>query len=969
MYNQENENEDSDYEKNNELIREVSQDEDLNFSMESTEQNPCKYIDNDQDFDKTEENDNNNLINEFNTRQFKSNLYTFESNLTNFKFYKKTENLLKENKVLINQDSQLLFKKENFERLNKKIIFEKLYPNNKEEEEVKPNSDFDSKKEERICKDKMSYDFKTFYPYLEEQDYYNYIFMFLIIKYHNDPDTLVYIDYKEVYLYEKNLVGKEFTEMKNEIKLLNEKIYEKRADIKLLDNKIYIEGTYSDVLKKLREVGNIYNNFNIYLLNFINLVHKNPLYVEVKIYKLWKLYLGKILSIWDYKDKAGIIDKTNIKYLVAKKLIQKLFNDKEKGNYLNYKLSKRESKSNFANFDLVSSDGEIPRLSFPPNSRFTLIYNLIFDLFLSITFITLPIIYILNIDSIYFNTLNLLTSGIYFFYIIKSFRDLTLDNMSNLEKDLYTIFLKIISDFWLILDFVSMIPFDIINSDGSPDYPISTYLNMKFVFLLRYQRMGKSKDFFEKTKYATQFRLGVLMGKFILMAQWMGLFFVKYFDKDISNKSFNRSPECITTSTLNYGIDSTCLFVDALYIGGYILPGKSLQYPNLPDQKKTTFQYFYIFFAFFIGQIITATVFSNVSDIINSMNESENKYKEIKDNHRLIEHFYKIDEDTSKLVQNYYRYLWLKHKEDIYGLSLFHNLSKQMQNSFNVAMIPGIEYMIKDFMNLSNTDNKFISYVVSKLKKYVAIPYERVISQGQVIKGLFFLYNGKLFSLDEPKLNNVKYSYNVNFSAKDVNFERKETKIRPNEKRLDLEGTFSTSKLKMIEKLNDANSLIKKQDLDNSGDKAIFPLDSVFLKTGRAIETIYCKTYCDLFYIPLNVIDNSIIYNFPNEMQTLSIKARKIGSEKIGNDRGLLKVVNEHSSRSVGKYYEAEFNTKNMWIEIPIIIPKFKLKYFSILNFQDRLSNSSNLGLLDNNFHKTRNLLLKSLSKYKGIDI
>lgn len=89
MYNQENENEDSDYEKNNELIREVSQDEDLNFSMESTERNPCKYIDNDQDFDKTEENDNNNLINEFNTRQFKSNLYTFESNLTNFKFYKK----------------------------------------------------------------------------------------------------------------------------------------------------------------------------------------------------------------------------------------------------------------------------------------------------------------------------------------------------------------------------------------------------------------------------------------------------------------------------------------------------------------------------------------------------------------------------------------------------------------------------------------------------------------------------------------------------------------------------------------------------------------------------------------------------------------------------------------------------------------------------------------------------------------
>jgi hypothetical protein len=392
------------------------------------------------------------------------------------------------------------------------------------------------------------------------------------------------------------------------------------------------------------------------------------------------------------------------------------------------------------------------------------------------------------------------------------------------------------------------------------------------------------------------------------------------------------------------------------------VPGKALGTPDLTSYKSS-FQYFYIFSAFFIGQIITANVFSNVADIINSLNASENKYQEIRDDHRLIDYFYKLDTDTNTLASNYYSYLWLKHKEDIYGNELFPHLSKGMIKSFTRAMIPGYEYMIKDFMNLTSNDNRFIIYIISILTKYIAIPYERIVSQGSVIRGLFFLYNGRVFTIDEPEINSKKYIYEYNFEKDSAEIKKNAIEIRTKSKRLDLEETYSASKLKMMDKLENKKSKIVNADPDKSGERTIFPLDSIFIKTGRAIETIYCKTYCELFYISLKTFDNNLLINYPNEMHKLSKTSTEIGTTKAGKDYNLLKIVLEHSYRSVGKYYESEFNLGNMWIEVPIIIPKLKLKYFAKTNNRDKLNSINPIGLMEIDFKCTKLLLSSNLNK------
>lgn len=961
---------------NDELFNEIEENEDLNFSIESIENNHNKYIE-----DKDETKERNNLINEFNNKQFKSNLYTFENNILNFSFYKQKEELIKENKIPVKQPKRLLMRKEDFTRLNKEINFKKQLKIEREEQEIEGrdtisnnnnnNTDIDKKNDkknnkelsrrgEEILNNKDSYDFKNLYHFLTEDDYFNFIFVFLIIKFYVKSKSNAYVDLEECYLHNKDNNSRDFIELRKEIKLFNDEIEEDASFKKLITVKS--KTPPQTILTYIREFGNTHNKNNIYLLNYLYLVHTNPLFKEEKIYKTWKLYLGKILAIWDYKDQAGITDSLPLKYLVCKKLIQKLFKEKEKGKFLNYKISKRQKEGNLLDLLPIEANDDIPRFSFSPDSNVTLIYNLVFDLFLSFTFITLPMIYILKLDSFFFLIINVISNGIYLFYIIKSFRDLTFDNMNNLEKDLNKIFATNMFNIYFLIDILSIMPFDILNSDGgSPDFPNNSYLNWKFFMLVRYPRLGKSSSFFEKTKYAAQFRLLVLMGKFVLIALWMGLFFTSFFESDTYNKNFNRSASC-STNNLNDKIKSSCLFMDALYIGGYLVPGKALLFPPFYDEEKTTFQYFYIFLAFFIGQIITANVFSNVSDIINSLNESENKYKEIRDEHRLIEYFYKIEDDTSQLVQNYYSYLWLKHKEDIYGKSLFHNLSKKMKKSFNKAMIPGYQCMIRELMDLTTTDNKFIIYIISILEKYIAIPYERVITQGSVIKGLFFLYNGRLFLTDEPELTSKRNIYNFNFDGKLAEIKKEQTRIRLNEKRRDLEGEMVASKKRMLEKIESMDDKIIKDDTENS-DKTIFPLDSIFIKTGRAVETMYCKTYCDLFYIPLRVFDNNLLINYPNEMHKLSITARDYGAKKVGNDAGILKIVLEHSCRSVGKYYENEFNTNNMWIEVPIVIPKFKIKYFSNLSLRDKVNNSGTSGLLEIDFNRTRMLINTILNK------
>ncbi len=143
-------------------------------------------------------------------------------------------------------------------------------------------------------------------------------------------------------------------------------------------------------------------------------------------------------------------------------------------------------------------------------------------------------------------------------------------------------------------------------------------------------------------------------------------------------------------------------------------------------------------------------------------------------------------------------------------------------------------------------------------------------------------------------------------------------------------------------------------------DKICFPLDSLFLKTGRALQTYYSKYFADFYFLPIEVFDDQLIDKYPAEMFELSIKAKKEGLAKLGKDFILFKLISNYSSRSTGKYYEPEFNDVNIWIEIKQSFPKLKIRTNTLTNRLDVLEslNYSN-GLFEISYTSCRYLIFQ----------
>lgn len=920
-----------------EVYNQILEENEMNFSLDSIENNENKYIDDEERV----ANESNN-INDFNNKTFKSSMYAFENNLQNFDFFKNKEKLVQINKI--KSQFSITLHKSGYSYRNKDLNFSKLYPNMYRCK----IQNIEGKKEEKI------FDFNLLYPYLKKKDYYDYIFVWLIIKYNDNFKNKIKVDSKIIYIHNKEINNTGVEDLKKELVLLNKEINSDSRIIKLTtDDKFYFDSSSEEIIKLINEVGNFFNVNNQYLLNFLYMCYSFKLFQDIKTYKIWKLYLGRLIALWDLKDLTGMKDKYTINEMLVKRILFKLFKCKEKEELFNYKVTIRSKKKMTNLLDLGAEVSGNPRLSLTPESNLLLLFNIIYDVIFCILFFFLPFVFIQDYDNDFIFIIYLIANSVYFINIVKGFRFLTLDNMGNQINEITVIFINMITDWTLIIDIISIFPFDLLFYYGPLNEISQTYYVLKVLYLLRYFKLGNSLALVEKTNYASELKLIILLGKFIFICHWFGVFYISYFLEFFFNSKFNRESNCYENFQ-ETDITFHCLFSDTLYIGGYAVMGKNIELFNFFDSWFGYFQFHFLFTAYFIGQFITATVFSGVSDILDSMNAAENKYKEIKDEYRIIDHFFKIDDQLSLKFQNYFSYLWLKHKEDIYGKQLFHKMSKGLKNIFNRSMIQGISYILKDINKIPTVDNKFLDFFVGKLKKYIAIPYERVTTQGSVIKGLFILYNGKLYSTDEPELNHTRSIYQFDFKESGAKMVKKEISVRKDEKRLDLESIRITSKKIVIDKIANIESKVDKLDNTMSGEDSLFPLDAIFIKTGRAIETSYTKEYCDLFYIPLEVVDKFLIPNFPSEMYALSIKGKKTGQLKVGNDAGLLKIILEHSCRSVGKYYEDEYNLENMWIETPLTLPKFRLKFLSEISNQDKNSNTGYRGLLEINTKLSR---------------
>ena len=767
----------------------------------------------------------------------------------------------------------------------------------------------------KIEKKKNIYKFS---PFLSKSDHANFVFLCVFYKYFTQGS------FSSTEAFE----DKDFIDFQKKTDKINEPLLK---DIKNLEKEcLELENptlsNLSDSFIKylLRPIGEKHNSHNSYIFQFIKTLHMYPLQKE-RLYYNWKQNFGKLVTLWDFKKSFRLENKLNIKYLKVKFLLLKLFRIKEKERLFTYFPKEEEAKS-FLSLGKFNNEGDsYPRVSFLVDSYSTVFLDFAVDATILFQIFMLPINYVLNVNSSNLSMVEQICNILYFVDCLRRFRTLSQDEMKNQDNNLKKPFDMNIGSFSFILDLISLLPLEVFFSRGNPDIKNTGVIFCKFLVLLRFARFGRSFLFLNTTKYAVVFRLLKLMGQFVFFIHWLGLYLLIYFKDELY--SGNLEPSCDTNNPITQ-YTKYCLYVEALYSGSFVVPGKTLLAWGYFDQFRTTTQYFFLFIVFLVGQINTATVFGSVSELISNLNQAENKFQEINDNHRITGFYYKFDKEMFDEVQLYYEYIWLKHREKIFGMEIFDNLSPILMRRYLKELISdSYLYLLKDFIILKKRKNKFMTFIINNITKQITSPYERIVTQGEVIKGLYILSNGNIFFEDEKT------------------------------KRKDLSGEIKIYQKLIGEKLTYIADKLYDKYVD---DKICFPLDSLFLKTGRALQTYYSKYFADFYFLPIEVFDNQLIDKYPAEMMELSIKAKKEGLAKLGKDFNLFKLISNYSSRSTGKYYEPEFNDLNIWIEIKQSFPKLKLKTNTLTNRLDVLEslNYSN-GLFEISYTSCRYLVFQ----------
>jgi len=80
-----------------------------------------------------------------------------------------------------------------------------------------------------------------------------------------------------------------------------------------------------------------------------------------------------------------------------------------------------------------------------------------------------------------------------------------------------------------------------------------------------------------------------------------------------------------------------------------------------------------------IGQAISATIFGSMASLIKNLDQGQDMFSSKMD--YINEHlrYYNIPEEICEDIRQYYDYIWLRHRELIYGKKHFEHLSKKLE--------------------------------------------------------------------------------------------------------------------------------------------------------------------------------------------------------------------------------------------------------------------------------------------------
>jgi hypothetical protein len=730
-----------------------------------------------------------------------------------------------------------------------------------------------------------------------------------------------YILKKNTYVIEiiKKLMRKFNESKKNDSKINIEfkEPFEKLSDdVKgLLESYEKMDSRSPNLKRYLKEYNSLGREYLTFFISDIikKMTEDNSQAVETtnNRYILWKKKLSELVNIWELFSANGFDIRINFKYLLIKKFLMQRSIAKQKCLIL-FKPIERKKKLEFNSFSLASSEGNVnfPYMIILGHQFLTTLLDIILGVILAYAIFTIPLRTFLQNDSNLLTTLEKTVDCYFYIDIMFGFRTSYKDKFNN---DVYDI--KLITNRYIhsifIIDIITSIPwnyFFIIN-----DFMYSLIHSISQLSkILRATKLLPILARLENLKGANYFRILKLLFIYFIIGHWMGTICVCLISESIKYDNFSEICYKSNVFKTKDNLRNNCEYIISFYVSNFIIPGQYCTYMQAFDSLNPTGEYFVLIISYLIGQIVSAYVFGGVTNIIQNLDQGKNFFTEKNDLLRDHMLFYNINKDVQNDVSVYYDYLWLRHKDIIYGKSRFDLLSISLREKFETMNLIGNEIYLAKFHKLGNPN--LIGFILMRLSKIILFPYEILYEEGSLIKGIYVLMNGEI----EFTNFKLKKGYSI---RKEVEF----SKIIN-----ELERIKSTSK---------SNNVLKDILAETSDKCIIFPLEAAFLKTGRTHLRCFGHDFADLLYLQLSNFED-IIQSFPIEMHSLKHSVmHEVEKEKIYDPPEVFQMISKHSARSVGKYFEKKYDKMTIWIPIPIPISQRKIDKNFIESFIKKVKN------------------------------
>jgi hypothetical protein len=623
---------------------------------------------------------------------------------------------------------------------------------------------------------------------------------------------------------------------------------------------------------------------------------------------IWKTKLSQLVAIWDLANSNGTEMKTTYKYLLLKKFLLIRAGGRQLGkDYISFKDEKRSIFKKASCYDPTKNERNTlihPLGIMKETDRVRKFMEIIVVFLLLYSFVTVPVRLLMKIES---NTMKLVEKFVdMYFYIdiMLYFRTSYKDKANEDRFDVRDIASRYFDTFFYI-DFVSTIPwyYFFYSSEFKDTIRIFTHI----LKIFRISKLMPILYKLEEMKAANLIRFMKVILIFFLVAHWMSC--ILFFGTMDGLLYSILSPRCYTSDfqLTKYTLTNECTYVFSFYNAAYSIPGQYTSYENATSHLAAFNEYLILLVQFLLGQFLSAYTFGGVTSIIQNLDQGSNFFMVKTDLLREHMFFYNIEKEVQNDVIVYYDYLWQRHKDIIYGKHHFNLLSKSLREKFEKFNLIGNEIYLHTFIKLGN--EKLVGHILRELKKVILLPYEILYEEGAVVAGLFILTNGAIEFTSYRSENAGHSLHSVQFSE-------------------------------IVKELETHH----KKDSENFDDVAermtvIFPLVSIFIKTGRSYQRCSSIDFADLLHLPMASFDE-IISSFPVEMHSLKHEVMQdVERKKLFENNVLFNTLKEHSARSVGKNYEKDFTSLTIWIPIPIPISQRKIATNYIESFVKKVKN------------------------------